>query len=192
MKISKTLIKKIVSIDEECSLCQPLPELSTYFFEILSKHRIKMLKWSGFASTIKTNKDAERWIKEIYFFNQGGQKFNSILVWKDHFAGMMALHRIDKANRRAEIGYWVNHDFQGNGLISRAMIPFLKHVFQTIDINRIDLIVGTENIKSISIADKTGFIKEGLMKEYFIINHVIHDAYMYRMLKSDFEQIIKI
>lgn len=189
MKIPKAHIHKIISINDELSLCQPIPALTSYFFGVLSKHRSKMLKWSAFASTIKTSMDAEQWIKEIYLFNQGGQKFNSIIVWKEQFVGMIALHRIDKMNKRAEIGYWVNHDFQGNGLIPSVMHPFLKHVFDNFEINRIDLIVAEENVRSVSVATKTGFIKEGLLKDYFILNGICYDALIFRMLRSDFKQL---
>jgi len=191
MKIPKALIKKIVSIDENYSLCQPLPELSLYFFDILSRHRSKMLKWSAFASTIKTTKDADRWIKEIYFFNQGGQKFNAIIISEDQFAGMIALHRIDKMNKRAEIGYWISHDHQRKKLISKVINPFLSYVFSNYPINRIDLIVAVENIKSISVAERAGFIKEGMLKEYFIINEICYDALIFRMLRSDFNLMYK-
>ena len=191
MKIPKALLKEIVSIDDNCSLCQPIPELSPYFFDVLSKHRVKMLKWSAFASTIKTSKDADGWIKEIYFFNQGGQKFNSIIVWEDQFAGMIALHRIDKTNKRAEIGYWINHDHQGKKIISKVIYPFLAHVFKQYEINRIDLVVAVENTKSVAVANSAGFIKEGMLKEYFIINEICYDAFIYRMLRSDFNVIYK-
>ncbi len=191
MKIPKAFINKILSIDEDCCLCQPIPELSPYFFELLTKHRSKMLKWSTFAKSIKNLKDADNWLKEIYFFNQGGQKFNSVIICEEEFAGILALHRIDKANKRAEIGYWVNHDHQGKGLINKTISPFLNYVFRNYEINRIDLIVGVENEKSISIAKKSGFEKEGLLKEYLIFNDQVQDVFIFRMLKSDFSHLMK-
>lgn len=191
MEIPKTYRKEILSIDKDCALCEPIPALSPYFFEVVAKHRRKMLKWSSFAATIKTQSDAANWIKEIHLFNHGRQKFNTIIFWKEQFAGMLALHRIDKQNKRAEIGYWVNHDFQGNGLIGKAMRPFLKHAFANYDINRIDLIVGVENKRSIAVAEKAGFIKEGLLRQYFIINGRIHDVLIYRLLKEEFKSLMK-
>lgn len=42
---------------------------------------------------------------------------------------------------------------------------FLFYYFNKLDINRIEAAVSTENIASIRLLEKLGFIKEGILRE---------------------------
>ena len=175
--------KVILNIEEELCLCEPDPSHVNALFEIVKKDREYMEQWISWVSNIKDAKDVENLIQESRLYNEGGQKFSSVIFLKEEFMGMMGLNRIDKANRKAELGYWLKKEAQGHGIIQRCMPTFLRYAFKDLELNRIQLIIGTGNRKSRSTAEKCGFLCEGTLRDYFFHQDKFHDAYIFSKLK---------
>ncbi len=185
MNADKNKMKTLIDIDEQVVLCHPNLLHAEDLFEAIEENRKYMEEWIPWTQKTKSVMDARKFVKEVCQFNVGGQKFNTMIYFKNQFSGMLALHRIDKVHRRAEIGYWLKSNAQGFGIIRRALPKFVNHAFNKLKVNRIDLIVATTNTKSVATAENAGFIKEGMLKQYFIVNNVIHDAFIFRLLKDD-------
>ncbi len=84
-------------------------------------------------------------------------------IWhRGAMAGQIGYNYFNKENRSTEIGYWLGESSQGNGLITRACTALIDHAFAELDINRIEIRCGTENLKSRKIPEKLGFSFEGI------------------------------
>ena len=177
--------KVILKIEEGLSLCEPDLSHVKVLFEILEKDRDYMEQWISWAINVKDVRGVENLIQEARLYNEGGQKFSTVIFFNDEFMGMMGLNRIDKSNRKAELGYWLKKEAQGQGLIQRCMPALLEHSFKELEINRVQLIIGTENQKSRSTAENCGYLCEGTLRDYFFHQEKYHDAYVFSKLQSD-------
>jgi len=54
-----------------------------------------------------------------------------------------------------------------------------------LDLNRIEAITGSENIASVSLLQKFGFVYEGLLREHYKAGDNIEDSLMFSLLKSE-------
>ncbi|MCA0403562.1 MAG: GNAT family N-acetyltransferase [Proteobacteria bacterium] len=67
-----------------------------------------------------------------------------------------------------EIGYWINTKFAGNGYITEAIIAITRFAFEYFSAARVQICAQKENIKSINVAKRSGFIEEAILKNYRI------------------------
>lgn len=94
----------------------------------------------------------------------------------DLVIGTCTLHRIDRNNRRAEIGYILRRDHWGRGLASEALTALLGHAFGTLGLHRLEADIDPRNAASIRLIERLGFKLEGTLKERYFIAGDIQDS----------------
>jgi ribosomal-protein-serine acetyltransferase len=117
---------------------------------------------------------ARREVLEWYLFADG------------KLCGAVRLNKIEPENRKASISYLLDADYQGRGIATLAVRAFLGYSFGELALNRVELTCATSNARSISLAERTGFLREGLLREAEFLNGSFVDHYVYGQLRSDF------
>ncbi|MFD2171635.1 GNAT family N-acetyltransferase [Tumebacillus lipolyticus] len=106
---------------------------------------------------------------------------------EDRLIGTIGYHHIDRAWFRSEIAYELNRSLWGKGVMREALLAVLPYGFDQMNLNRIEGLVSPENVGSLRLLEKSGFTKEGVLKEYMYFGGRFHDAVVYALLKSEFE-----
>ena len=78
--------------------------------------------------------------------------------------GTICLWNLVKKEKKAEIGYVLHPDYQGNGYMQEAVEQVLNFGFETMGLNIIDANFHAENIKSLKLLNRNNFVfhkKEG-------------------------------
>jgi len=99
--------------------------------------------------------------------------------------GTVGFHKWSKAHRRAEIGYDLSPGAWGEGYMSEAVRAAIGHGFEHMALHRIDALVYTANDRSFRLLQKLGFRQEGLLRDYFTLNGVYYDHYLYALLATE-------
>ncbi|WP_228373373.1 GNAT family N-acetyltransferase [Demequina gelatinilytica] len=73
------------------------------------------------------------------------------------------------AQRSASLGYWIDEAHTGRGIVTRAAALAAEHAF-TIGLHRLEIAIRPENAASRRVAEKLGFIEEGLRRSYLFID----------------------
>lgn len=89
---------------------------------------------------------------------------------------------------RAEIGTELSQDHWGQGIASEAFEAVIRYGFETLQLQRIEALIEPPNTSSQKLAEKHGFIREGLLRNYEFTCGKFDDLYMYSLLKQDFEE----
>lgn len=93
---------------------------------------------------------------------------------------------IDKNERRGEIGYAMNKKYWGMGIATEAVNMVVSCVFKELTyLDRVEGLVFSENIASQRVLEKAGFVKEGILKNYYYVKGKSRDIVMYSMVKAD-------
>jgi ribosomal-protein-alanine N-acetyltransferase len=88
--------------------------------------------------------------------------------------------------RQAEIGYDLDPPYWGQGIMTEALIAIIDFGFQKMKLNRIELLVMPRNKRSIGLAGKLGFKKEGVLREHgFDENMRPVDDVIFSMIRGD-------
>jgi len=116
-----------------------------------------------------------------------GEVFEWHLFVEDALCGAIRIKDIDRSDRKAKIGYFIDHRFAGKGIITSAVSSVLEFCFGHLCLNRIELRCAPENVASKRVAEKLGFLHEGVLREEEYLNGVFVDQHIYGMLRQDFE-----
>lgn len=72
------------------------------------------------------------------------------------------------------------------GIMTEVLNVIIDFAFHTLDVNRIEAAVSTENTASIRVLEKSGFIKEGILRECSYWRGSCHDMMMFSILKNEY------
>jgi ribosomal-protein-alanine N-acetyltransferase len=131
--------------------------------------------------------EVEKFIEKI----QTAQQNNESILWGIAFAdkpgiiiGTMCYWRLQPENYRAEIGYALRPEYWGKGIITEAINKVVEYGFNTMKLHSIEARTTPANVASGLVLEKTGFLKEGLLKEEFFFNGKFYDTVIYSRLQD--------
>lgn len=96
--------------------------------------------------------------------------------------GAIGLHKIDKKNKKAELGYWLVPEMWGQGITTTAVSLLIEYAFKNIKLHRIYACCVALNIGSKKVLEKNGFNFEGLEKHSVFRFGVWYDLLHYAIL----------
>lgn len=100
---------------------------------------------------------------------------------------MIGLHYIDWKNKSTSIGYFLSEDAQGKGIITKSVQSLMDYIFEELDLHRIEIQCARNNVKSISIPKRLGFIQEGIKRDGQWLYDHYEDLFTFSFLKSDWK-----
>lgn len=92
--------------------------------------------------------------------------------------------KMDMANQKAEIGYWLGKPFWGNNFATEAVKAMLPFGFMTLDLNRLEAHHLLFNSASGRVLVKCGFHLEGQLRSEIEHNGLYHNITLYGLLNN--------
>lgn len=89
----------------------------------------------------------------------------------------------------AGLGYLLDKALWGKGFVSEAIDAALDHGFGTLNLHRIWLEIDPRNHGSVRVAQKCGFVAEGVARESFLLGGAYLDSVYYAMLREEWLKI---
>lgn len=106
----------------------------------------------------------------------------------DQLIGALTLHSLHVEQRRAEVGYSLSPVFQGCGMAAEALRCGLAHAFDALGLRRIEADVDPRNAASCRLLEHIGFVREGLLRQRWLVNGELCDTAFYGLLPEDFSR----
>lgn len=109
-------------------------------------------------------------------------------IWvQDNLAGIVSLHGLDWADRKASLGHWLGASFQGQGLVTKACRILINHAFSELKLNRLEIQCDSENGRSRKVAERLGFTQEDVLRQAWWSRDRFVDLVVYGLLKSEWQ-----
>ncbi len=89
--------------------------------------------------------------------------------------------------KRAEIGYGMASAMWGRGLMHEALHKLVGYAFDSLALHRIEADIDPRNTGSARSLQRLGFLKEGHLRERWIIDGVISDTDLYGLLRREWQ-----
>jgi RimJ/RimL family protein N-acetyltransferase len=103
--------------------------------------------------------------------------------------GVCGFHNIDTRVRAAEVGIFIGEKkYWNQGYGTEVMQLLLRHGFQTLNLNRIALLVFETNPGAIRAYEKAGFVREGIQREAMYKNGCYIDVIGMSVLRSEWKK----
>jgi ribosomal-protein-alanine N-acetyltransferase len=93
--------------------------------------------------------------------------------------------RIERADRRAELGYWVGVPYWGRGVATEAAAAVLRFGFVEAGLNRIFATALVRNPASARVMQKIGMRHEGTLRQHVVQLGVPEDLVLYGLVREE-------
>lgn len=118
--------------------------------------------------------------------------FQAAIVTEKGIIGVIGYVTVDWTNRSTRIGYWLDERQQGNGTMTAAVRLLVDHAVTIWRLNRVEIVVATENRRSRAIPERLGFQEEGTLRRYQLVDGRYLDCVSYSTLADDREAPVPI
>jgi RimJ/RimL family protein N-acetyltransferase len=109
----------------------------------------------------------------------------AILDERGAFAGLAMAPLIDAAAREVELGYMLAPEARGRGIATRALNDLTRWAFDELGALRAYLIINADNEPSLRVAERCGYLREGVMRSMHLKQDLRIDAALYSRLPAD-------
>ena len=99
--------------------------------------------------------------------------------------GMAVAPRIEREARTAELGYVVLAEERGRGVATEALRLLTDWAFAELDAVRLELMISAANEPSKRVAERCGYVREGLLRSVYVKPGRWEDTEVWSRLATD-------
>lgn len=137
------------------------------FFNLLQENRNRLADF--FAGTLRkteTLAKTEVYCRQIETLRKEMNYLPFIISdsTTDAYIGLVDVKNIDMGIPKAELGYFIDRNYEGRGIITQAVGSIIEHLIEEYQFTKLLCRVGTQNTGSKRVALNNGFELEGIIK----------------------------
>ena len=171
-----------IDLGEGASLRLLVPEDAPVVFEAVERNRQRLRPWLGWVDRTLGPADTLAFI-DLTIATRGREFAYGINVG-DSFVGAIGLHT-DPEHRSAMIGYWIDEEHEGRGLVTKASRALTEVAFRVLAMHRVWLTADPKNTRSCAVAERLGFRLEGIRREDTYTDGRFRDTALYAVLEDE-------
>jgi len=109
-----------------------------------------------------------------------------VVTYEDRFVGQLTIGAVVWGSaRNAQLGYWIDRDYAGRGVIPAAVALAVDHCFFNVGLHRVEASIRPENTASRRVVEKLGFRDEGTRRRHLHIDGAWRDHICYALTAED-------
>jgi len=144
------------------------PSEAEAFFNLIDNNKERLEDFfAGTVSKTRTLEDTLKYCVEIQQRIKEKSYFPYIITDKKtgKFIGLVDVKNINWNIPKSELGYFVDSDYLGKGITSKAVGVVLDYLIEKHQFKKMLCRIGSENTASTRVAIKNGFILEGTIRK---------------------------
>ncbi len=175
----------MLAVNDEISLRLLKMEDAPTVFAAVDTHRKQLRQWLPWVDATTGVKDSEAFIQTTHQQYQQDKTVNGAIFYQGVFVGMCGFHGIKSVDHSVSIGYWLNPDYQGRGIVTTCVRFLINEAFEYLNVNCVRISHAIGNNKSQAVIERCGFTYEGTLRSGAFVNDRYVDLAIYSMLKSE-------
>jgi len=154
-------------------------------YEAVIESREDLAPWMPWCHPGYSIDDSRAWVElQIGNFAEGREYDFFIVSRTDRLLGGCGLNLLDRANRRANLGYWIRSSATGRGHVVSAVRQLVDWTFANTDFHRLEIIAAVGNVRSQRVAERAGAVREGVLRSRLVLHDQVHDAVAYSFVRQ--------
>ncbi|RDH42682.1 GNAT family N-acetyltransferase [Zooshikella ganghwensis] len=168
----------ILKVDKHLTLETLKPQDAQQFHQLAVKNLPRLFWWhdihltEAFVKGLLSRVADKSW--RFHTIWLGGVYFNHQLI------GSVSLNTINWQQRVATLGYWLDADFTGQGIIHRCAEKLVHYCFSQLKLRTIEIHCHADNTASIAVANRLGFEIEQKLRQAGEVDGKVVDIYVFR------------
>ncbi|MCB2223178.1 MAG: GNAT family N-acetyltransferase [Actinobacteria bacterium] len=148
-----------------------------------------LARWLPWAHDGYGRSDAVRFIRDSSAAWAEGRAFDFAIRAADRprrHLGNVSVWHTSRREEAGEIGYWVRSNATGSGIGTEAAARVVQVAFEELGLHRVTLRIAVGNHASERIAEKLGFVREGLLRKEVLVAGTWLDHSLWGILDDEF------
>ncbi len=174
-----SLSSQTLQVDEELALHTPDLTHAYPLFNLIIKNKVFFENYMAWPKYVNNIQDSVSFIEKSRIKNQEASELVLLILYKKELCGVISFNTIDWNNKTATIGYWLGHEFQHKGIITRSLNMLIDEYRKNGSITRFVIKCVSTNLQSNNVAIRSGFTLEGVQIKAEILNGVAYDQNLY-------------
>lgn len=119
-------------------------------------------------------------VRRLNTMARAGTTYPFALEVSGQFAGQVTVNNIVRGSAQfASMGYWLDREYAGRGIMPRAVAMAIDHCFFTAGLHRIEIAIRPENSNSLRVAEKLDLREVGFAPKFLHIDGAWRDHRIY-------------
>ncbi len=151
-------------------------------FNLVDKNRVRLREFLGWLDNITTIEDEKNYIKST----NKGIVTNFVINFGNKIVVTIDFYDYNKIEKSADIGYWLDTDFEGNGIITKCCKKLIEYGFDELNLKNIIIHCNILNIKSENVAKRLNFDFIKTIKNHYNLYGIWSDSKEYILTKNKY------
>jgi ribosomal-protein-serine acetyltransferase len=168
---------------DDCSIRLYQRGDAEHLLEAIHESVADMAPWMAWCSARYSLEEARAWVAEQERLAKERLAFE-FAIWRNgRYLGACGVNQVNRANRFANLGYWVRSSETGRGVAPAAVRLVTAHAFRETDLVRLEIVCAVGNVRSQRVAEKSGAMREGILRDRVLLPRGPSDAVMYSLVR---------
>jgi len=176
-----------LEVTDDCDLRSLEESDAEELYALVEANRSYLAEWLPWAAGQTLGATVE-FIRKTHRQLDDNDGLQGALVLDGRIVGAGGMIGIEWEARKTGIGYWLAEEHQGRGLVTRAVEAMTAYAFDELELNRVEIQVGTDNHRSRAIPERLGFQQEGVLRDYERVGDRYLDIVVYALLAEERRQ----
>ncbi len=167
-------------VDDEVALVLAEERHAQGMTDLIVRNQDRLARWEPWAEQPATVDSTRAYIRSALEDFLRGRQISTIIAVDNgrRFVGRCGV-RINPYAASGDIGYWIDNEYEGRGITSRAARALISSVFDELGLTRMELRTSVDNKRSRALAERLGFSFEGVLPGGLRFSHRADDVAMY-------------
>ncbi len=175
----------VIPVDDELELRLVRMQDADPIFALTDANRAYLRRWLPWVDATRSVEETRAFVRRSLDQLRRNDGFQTTIRFRGQVVGMIGFLYFDWANKRTEIGYWLAEAFQGRGIMTRACRALVDYAFEQMGMNRVEIRVATDNLRSQGVPKRLGFLAEGTLRESAALDDRFIDLVVFGQLQRE-------
>jgi ribosomal-protein-serine acetyltransferase len=175
-------------VDDEIALVLAEERHAQAMTDLIVRNQARLARWEPWAEQPATLDSTRTYIRAALQDFVRGRQISTIIALHrgKRFIGRCGI-RINTHAGTGDIGYWIDGDYEGQGITSRAAAALITSAFDELGLSKMDLRTSVDNTRSRALAERLGFSFEGTMPGGLQFAHRSDDVAVYAVTAKQWD-----
>jgi ribosomal-protein-serine acetyltransferase len=174
-------------VGDELQLAIILPHYAEALYALVDRNRAYLREWLPWLDNTTQPKDVQEFIKSALIQMADGRGLACLILFHDTIVGVVSYNPIDASTRTGQIGYWLDRDHSGQGIMTKCVATLIEIGFDELGLSKVEIRCALGNTKSRSIPERLGLKEEGVIRHAENLYGRYVDHAVYGVTKDEWE-----
>lgn len=154
------------------------------YFALIEHNKEYLHEWIAVEAYKGSVETLRAYVKQRLLQFVNGEGYHLGIWYQDALVGILD-YRLDSRRDIVELGYWLDAAMQGKGVVTLACRTMLRHAFEEHQVHKVVISCATDNMRSRAVAERLGFVQEGILRQADRLHGRYVDGVFYGLLVDE-------